>query len=513
MKEVLVMATRFAVEPLPPHPSLEHQQKLAKRLLRDVWASDTQAIARARAFLPQFTTPESMKLHDAQLIVARGYGFDSWLAMKRKIESITKSASERFDIAVREGDAPSARELLSLHADIRSAINEPRFDFNSPAIHQAKKDLPLVDVLLEYGADINARSTWWAGGFGILEHDLTLDQARALIDRGAKLTAWAAASLSLAEELEVIIQADPDAVRRPGGDGKTVLHCAATREIAQILVAAGAELDAVDQDHNATPLQYLIGDEAIARLLLERGARPDLFAAARLGDPYLIEQCLLSDPLSAEARIGRPPFSAPGMHIYGWTLGFDLTPADVARKFGHPEVAQLLVSHLSPAGRLIDALWNADNVRVAAEISMNANAVADLHASDRSLLTAAAWWYRPETVRLMLQVGFDPHVTGAPTPLDRASFHGYADIVKMLLEFDPSPPLTRKNEFGGIPLGACIYGSMNGWKTGFPQNHKQTLTLLLEAGSPLDPTVLPTGNDELDAVMRTWLKQGARHGN
>jgi ankyrin repeat protein len=108
--------------------------------------------------------------------------------------------------------------------------------------------------------------------------------------------------------------------------------------------------------------------------------------------------------------------------------------------------------------------------------------------------------------------GFDPHATGAhnSTPLDRASFHGYADIVATLLSQDPNPPLIHQNEFGGIPLGACIYGSLNGWKTGHPQNHVHTLTLLLEAGSPMDPTMLPTGNDELDTVMRTWLKKSGR---
>jgi len=75
-----------------------------------------------------------------------------------------------------------------------------------------------------------------------------------------------------------------------------------------------------------------------------------------------------------------------------------------------------------------------------------------------------------------------------------------------LLQLDPKPPLTQKNEFGAMPLRTCIYGSMHGWRTGFSQGHARTLTLLLEAGSPLDPTILPTGNDELDAVMRNWLR-------
>jgi ankyrin repeat protein len=108
----------------------------------------------------------------------------------------------------------------------------------------------------------------------------------------------------------------------------------------------------------------------------------------------------------------------------------------------------------------------------------------------------------------MLELGFEPHVTGAhdSTPLDRASFHGYADIVTTLLTLDPNPPLQQKNEFGTVPLGTCIYGSRNGWETGHPRDHARTLTLLLEAGALLDPTILPTGNDELDAVMRAWHK-------
>ncbi len=186
-----------------------------------------------------------------------------------------------------------------------------------------------------------------------------------------------------------------------------------------------------------------------------------------------------------------------------------------ARKFGHSKVAELLVSHLSAKGRLLDALWTGDAVRAVTEIARKATIVEELAPRDKTLLAAAAWWYRPESVRLMLEVGFDPHVTGAhlSTPLDRASFHGYADIVTMLLELDPDPPLTQKNEFGVIPLRTCIYGSMNGWQTGFPQDHARTVTLLLEAGSPLDPTMLPTGNDELDAVMRDWLKNKAAGGD
>jgi ankyrin repeat protein len=504
--------TGFPVEPLPPRPSLEYQQKLAKRLLRDCWAGDADAIKRVRAFLPGSPDPDALKLHDAQLVIARGYGFDSWAAMKCKIESLTKSPLEQFDIAVRKGDAELVRELLEKHSDIQARINEPRFDFDSPAIHQAKKNLALVDVLLQHGADINARSQWWAGGFGILEWDLTLEQAAPLISRGARITPWAAAGLGLYDELKSILQAHPHLVHERGGDGKTALHCAATCATAELLLDNGSDMEVRDIDHASTPLQHLIADEAIARLLVARGAKVDIFAAARLGDRGLVERCLRDDPQCAEARVNRSPFTAPGLHIYGWTLGFDLTPPDVARKFGHTDVADLIVSWLSPKAQLIDALWCGDSERAHRELDRHPTALKEIEPHEHSLMAAAAWWYRPDSVRLMLEYGFDPHATGAhnSTPLDRASFHGYADIVATLLSRDPNPPLTHQNEFGGIPLGACIHGSLNGWKTGHPQNHVRTLKLLLEAGSPLDTTGLPTGNDELDTVMRTWLKKSGR---
>lgn len=506
------MVKRFPVVPLPAHPNFEHQQKLAKRLLREVWAGDPGAIARVRAFLPGPPNLDALKLHETQLVIARGYGFDSWAAMKRKIDSLTKSPLEQFDIAVRDGDAQRSRELLERNSEVRARINEPLFDFNSPAIHQAKRILPLVDVLLEHGADINARSTWWAGGFGILESNLTLEEAAPLIRRGARVTPWAAAGLGLYDGVKSILLADPGSVNKRGGDGKTMLHCAATRAIAELLLDNGADRDARDVDHASTPLQYLIADEEMARFLIARGAEADIFAAARLGDKHLVQQNLRDNPLCAEARVNHPPFTAPGGHIYGWTLGFDLTPADVARKFGHPEIAELIVSQLSPKARLLDALWCGDRERAYRELALHPFSAKELEPDARGLLAAAAWWYRPESVRLMLEMGFDPHVAGMhrSTPLDRASFHGYADIVATLLSLDPNPPVMQLNEFGGTPLNACIHGSLNGWKTGHPQDHVRTLTLLLEAGSSFEPAMLPTENDELDAVIRAWLKHGGK---
>ena len=61
---------------LPARPSLESLRKQAKKLARDTAAGDAAAIARARAHLPEAELPLSQR--DAQLVLAREYGFPGW---------------------------------------------------------------------------------------------------------------------------------------------------------------------------------------------------------------------------------------------------------------------------------------------------------------------------------------------------------------------------------------------------------------------------------------------------
>jgi hypothetical protein len=65
------------LEPLPPKPNLEMQQKRANDLLRAVWAGDADALTRIRVLHPKPPAADALKLADAQLVIARGYGFES----------------------------------------------------------------------------------------------------------------------------------------------------------------------------------------------------------------------------------------------------------------------------------------------------------------------------------------------------------------------------------------------------------------------------------------------------
>ena len=89
------------------------------------------------------------------------------------------------------------------------------------------------------------------------------------IGRGALLTVHAAARLGWMTELRRLVEAEPELIGARGGDGQTPLHFAGTIEAAVYLIEHGADIDALDIDHESTPAQYMTGErQEIARELL-----------------------------------------------------------------------------------------------------------------------------------------------------------------------------------------------------------------------------------------------------
>src|SRR5688572_31799225 len=76
----------------PARPSLESLRKQAKKLSRDIAAGDAAAIARARAQLPQIEMPLSQR--DAQLVLAREYGFSGWKDLLKEVKQRLGSGLE-----------------------------------------------------------------------------------------------------------------------------------------------------------------------------------------------------------------------------------------------------------------------------------------------------------------------------------------------------------------------------------------------------------------------------------
>jgi ankyrin repeat protein len=493
--------------PLPPNPNLDKQRKLAKALARDYWRGNPEAVERVSALHPKPPAPEDFALSDAQLVIARGYGFGGWPDMRRKIESLTKSPAELFKAAVEASHVDHVRQLLQSHPDLVSMINEPMFSFKSQAVHVARANLELLDLLLAHGADLNARTSWEKGGFGLLEQ-VNPDEAAPLIARGARIDVWAAANLGMISEFAALIAGDPSLVHTKGGDGKRPLHFARTVEIARFLLEHGAEIDALDDDHDSTPAQHLIGDRPdVAGFLVRQGARSDLLLAAALGDVALARRHLDADPRAIAMRVDQDWFpmvdTAPnGGHIYQWTLGFHVSAFDIARKRDHAEALGLLLERAGPLDRLLDALWCGDDARADAALAADPQLVARAPEKALRQVADAARNNNLAAVTAMLRRGFPVTAQSqhGAMPLHWAAFHGNADIVADVLRYNP-PIDAQDRQFHGTAMGWLIHGVLDprGASTG---RHGECARLLLDAGALVDEASLPIGHDAVDRVLR-----------
>ncbi|HZO44389.1 MAG TPA: ankyrin repeat domain-containing protein [Xanthobacteraceae bacterium] len=508
-------AQRF-IEPLPPKPNLDKQRKRAKSLALDYWRGDADAIARVQVLHPKPPTPEEFKLADAQLVIARGHGFESWARLRHKIDALTKSPVELFIAAVHNGDVDDVRDLIKAHPDLAGRINEPLFDFQQPAIHIARGNVAMLDLLIAHGADINAKSTWEMGGFGILE-TATPEQLPVLLERGAAIDVWSAARFGMADRLRALLTSDPSLVNAKGGDGKRPLHYAANVEIAQILLDHGAEIDALCDDHLSSAAQYLVSEHPdVARFLIARGARSDILLAAALGDVDRVRRHLDEDPDSVRMRVSQDWFpmvdtAKNGGHIYQWTLGFHVSAFDVARKHGHRAVLDLLLARTSPLDRLLDALWNGDLAAADAILAASPKLIEQAPPNATRLVADAARNNKTAAVDAMLARGFPVTATSqhGATPFHWAAWHGNPDMLRSVLKHNP-PLDMRDRDQGGTAIGWLIHGATGGWKGIATDRHAECAPLLLEAGLTVDEATLPTGHDALDRVLREWFVKQRR---
>src|SRR5712671_2442819 len=70
------------------HPDLEQLKRQAKELLESFLAGDTQAAADVNAHYRE-ANPATFALHDAQLVLARAHGFQSWPKLKAYVDGVT----------------------------------------------------------------------------------------------------------------------------------------------------------------------------------------------------------------------------------------------------------------------------------------------------------------------------------------------------------------------------------------------------------------------------------------
>jgi len=183
---------KFAMDTkeLPAHPSLEQYKKQAKDLLKSVKSGHPQALQqileRIKKDHPRFGNlaavelqGTNLRLADAQLVIAREHGFESWPRFAKHIDGLTResSAVSRFELAVDAVVAGDVAELERLLGEDPGLVRE-----RSTRLHHAtllhyvgangvenyrqetpKNAVKVAEILLRAGADVRAVAEIYGG--------------------------------------------------------------------------------------------------------------------------------------------------------------------------------------------------------------------------------------------------------------------------------------------------------------------------------------------------------------
>lgn len=255
----------MASRSLPARPSLAQLRTQARELLRAHRDGSAAAAARVAAHHPDLEgrSPRAvlahpLKLADAQLVLAREYGFASWAALKHRAEVGSRIAAfqphPRFAEALAAFDAGDAGRLRALLAEdpslVRARTNlDPPYGYFSAA------------TLLHHVA-----GNPWRDGVRLPEN--VMEMARVLLDAGAEVNAETIGPNS-GTTMGLLVT------------GKQASDRGFSGPLMDLLLERGARLDL----HRSDALDPSLANHAprAAERMIELGAKADIFAAAALG--------------------------------------------------------------------------------------------------------------------------------------------------------------------------------------------------------------------------------------
>jgi len=170
---------------LPERPHLDIPKREARELLDQWRAGERDAFERIRRRLSKYRTADdstiaaaSFRLSDAQLVIAREYGFAHWTALKQRVEA--NSLAHALEAAIRAEDRDAAVRLIQMQPQL---LHVPVVSGNwgPPMSHAA--NLGRLEIIKAMAA-LGARDFQHAFDRAILQG--RIECARWLLDHGAE---------------------------------------------------------------------------------------------------------------------------------------------------------------------------------------------------------------------------------------------------------------------------------------------------------------------------------------
>lgn len=330
--------------PLPFRATLEEYRRGARTLLNALMSRDESVEWRFKWEHPRFrgksvadVRAATLGLGDAEVVIAREYGFENWADLAAFTESIDRNDSVvRFETAVEaviSGDVATLRSILGEHPALararsarrhhatllhyvaangiegsrqktpENAVEVARILLDAGAAvdaladmydakcttmsmlvssshpHEAGLQFALATTLLDYGAAIDGPGSRWQSALMTALAFGYLDTAEALAERGVPVeNVAAAAGLGRLEETTRLLPTADDESRH------IALALSAQHghvEIVRLLLDAGEDPNRYNPDGyhaHSTPLHQAVWSDHthVVRVLVERGARVDI---------------------------------------------------------------------------------------------------------------------------------------------------------------------------------------------------------------------------------------------
>jgi ankyrin repeat protein len=497
------MEVFMTLQQLPERPNLEQLKKQAKSLLHAARTQDAAALKRFQAVLRgRSVNQDTVALHDAQFVLAREYGFQSWNDLREHVEELSLSFSAAVDEFVRcstggaqdralrllkrheaiahanfftelvLGDAAAVESRLKMHPEAALARDgvqnwEPLLYVCHTCLHRGSPEradglVKIARELLRRGANPNAEYDWnW--------HPELPRTALwgSLIDMGH------------AELAEVLLEGGANPT-----DGVSTHIAAGSGNLPALeqLQRFGVNVNGIPG--GVPPLRYILGwakPENVSgiRWLLEHGADPSL-AWSQAGDAPLHIAAERWDVRMVELLVSY------GADIHQRGSG-GRTPHTIAALHGNDEIAAWLLQHgakdeLLPLERFVSMCASGNRQGAALMTTERPNLAKELRVEHHLMMHVPAERGDAKVLETMLGCGFNPNVTDRDgvTALHRASMAGRADAVRVLLAHGASVD-ALDHMFSATPLVWTCEGWSHGPQPGV--DHVAVARLLLAAGS------------------------------